>query len=161
MNLPSKQNLACPCGSGLILKRCCSPVIEKQRAKTPEQLMRSRYTAYSLGAYQYVLDTYHSSTRPTITSAQLAQDSLGTEWIKLRIMSNASDRRENRVQFKAISKQQGHLYCLHENARFVQDMGLWFYLDGDISTESGRVKLGRNALCVCDSGKKLKRCCGK
>ncbi|HSG62441.1 MAG TPA: SEC-C metal-binding domain-containing protein, partial [Pseudomonadales bacterium] len=53
MNL---KNL-CPCGSNKPFAKCCDRFLSgAQHAKTPEQLMRSRFSAFFLGGYgQYLL----------------------------------------------------------------------------------------------------------
>ena len=50
----------CPCGSGKDLAKCCGPLIEGGPAPTAEALMRSRYTAFTLGNIDYV-DSTHAS----------------------------------------------------------------------------------------------------
>jgi SEC-C motif-containing protein len=161
MNLQNNPERICPCGSGKKFANCCYPIIENYSAQSPEQLMRSRYSAYSLGEYQYILNTYHSSTRPNLSVLQFEQDSKGTQWIKLRVLDASKDGTRGSVEFKAISKEQGKVFCLHENSRFTFEDSKWFYVDGDIQDDSGLVKLGRNEPCICGSEQKFKRCCGR
>ncbi len=80
--------------------------------------MRSRYSAYALGLDDYVLSSWHPSTRPT----ELAHD--GTEWRKLQIVDVSGDVVEFRASYR------GGL--LHERSRFVQEGGRWLYVDGDL-----------------------------
>ncbi len=48
----------CRCGSRQALTRCCGPFVDgREAAATPEQLMRSRYTAYALGRADYIIET--------------------------------------------------------------------------------------------------------
>ena len=54
----------CPCGRGEAYGACCGPLHSGAAAPTAERLMRSRYSAFALGKAQYLLDTWHSSTRP-------------------------------------------------------------------------------------------------
>lgn len=45
------MNNCCVCGSQQTFALCCEPFIKQRKvATTPEQLMRSRYSAYALGA---------------------------------------------------------------------------------------------------------------
>ncbi|MEI8648737.1 YchJ family metal-binding protein [Paraglaciecola sp. Hal342] len=53
---------------------------------TPEQLMRSRYSAYAFGHFQYVLDTYTQSQRQTLTLDDLIQSSSETQWLRLDVL---------------------------------------------------------------------------
>ena len=50
----------CICCSGKKFEQCCDLFLnQKQQARTPEQLMRSRYAAFALGGYgQYLLATW-------------------------------------------------------------------------------------------------------
>jgi SEC-C motif-containing protein len=48
----------CTCGNTLTFEVCCKPIIDgKVAAKNAEILMRSRFSAYSLKNYQYILQT--------------------------------------------------------------------------------------------------------
>ncbi|MCP4475976.1 MAG: hypothetical protein GY821_15710, partial [Gammaproteobacteria bacterium] len=47
--------MPCPCRSGQLYRQCCEPLIRgQQHAKTPLQLMRSRYIAYALENMDYI-----------------------------------------------------------------------------------------------------------
>ncbi|VAW55807.1 UPF0225 protein YchJ, partial [hydrothermal vent metagenome] len=75
--------LNCPCGSGLSAYQCCLVFIDKgEKASSPEQLMRSRYTAYTQHAENYILNTWHESTRPI----QLGLDK-SMEWSGLNVLN--------------------------------------------------------------------------
>ncbi len=60
----------CICGSGKLFEKCYSPLLNgTRRAKTPEQLMRSRYSAYALGNYgDYLLETWFPATAKGLTA---------------------------------------------------------------------------------------------
>jgi SEC-C motif-containing protein len=50
--------MKCPCSSGKDFASCCEPILtRKQKAKTAEQLMRSRYTAYATGNVDWIVDS--------------------------------------------------------------------------------------------------------
>ncbi|MBN9643567.1 YchJ family protein [Corynebacterium mendelii] len=55
---------ACPCCSGLDYADCCQPILDGAPAASPEALMRSRYTAFCTGRREYLLKSWHPSTRP-------------------------------------------------------------------------------------------------
>lgn len=115
--------------------------------------MRSRYSAYILKNENYLLQSWHESTRPD--SLDLTIDT--TQWKKLKIISTA----ENKVHFVAYFTQdtlnKEKIYALTEISNFVKDKN-WQYLEGeDVKT----VQLTKNMLCPCLSGKKYKRCCGQ
>lgn len=107
----------CPCGRGEYAT-CCRPLHHDERvAQTPEDLMRSRYSAYALGLGDYVFRTWHPRTRPDdITDT-------GT-WTDLEIIEASGTE----VEFKA--HHPGGV--LHERSRFEQRRGRWVYVDGDL-----------------------------
>jgi len=115
--------------------------------------MRSRYTAYALGRYDYLLETWHPDTRPENIGGT------GLQWIGLQIVrteQGCADDDRGMVEFIASYIQPTGGKQLHECSRFVCENGAWFYVDGDCSS----APIGRNGLCPCGSGRKFKRCCG-
>ncbi len=93
--------------------------------------MRSRYSAYVLKLGDYLLASWHPSTRPA--SLDLAEDD-GTKWLGLAIKRSAQQQDENHatVEFVARYRIAGHGHRLHELSRFIREDGRWFYVDGDI-----------------------------
>ena len=56
----------CPCGSGKGYDECCRPVISGERpARTAEELMRARYTAYAKAQTDFLLTSLHPDQRAT------------------------------------------------------------------------------------------------
>jgi len=118
-----KSDISCHCGSGHAFIDCCEPYIRGMKfAPTAEALMRSRFTAYAIKHEQYLLDTWHASTRPE----SIDLDPM-TKWIRLDILENNN----NSVEFVATCRIQGKAHKLYEKSRFVFEDGKWFYLDGD------------------------------
>jgi SEC-C motif domain protein len=121
----------CPCGSGQTYPACCGQYIEgKAIPETAEQLMRSRYTAYTKGDSGWLSSTWHPSTRP----ADLSPDGR-MRWIGLKILATdtggARDR-QGTVEFVARYKIAGRALRLHEHSRFERVDGRWFYVDGNL-----------------------------
>lgn len=121
----------CPCGSNKPYTDCCARYVESGApAPTAEALMRSRYTAYTQLKEDYLLATWHPSTRPA--SLGLAQEAL-TKWLGLEVKRYVQpDAGHAIVEFVARYKVQGRAHRLHEVSRFVCEEGRWFYVDGDI-----------------------------
>ena len=117
-----KKSTPCPCGSDKTLEHCCLPVINGSRAaSTAEALMRSRFSAYTLDRPQYLLSSWHPTTRPdSIESAPSIQ------WLRLKIID--AERRPDHVEFVATFKLNGKAHKMHENSRFIFENGHWFYL---------------------------------
>jgi SEC-C motif-containing protein len=128
-----KQNSTlCPCGSNKPYLACCSLYVEGNApAPNAEALMRSRYTAYTLLREDYLLATWHTSTRPT--SLDLAADT-ATKWIGLEVKRHEQQDTDHAiVEFVARYKVNGRAHHLHEVSRFVREDGRWFYVDGDVT----------------------------
>jgi SEC-C motif domain protein len=91
--------------------------------------MRSRYSACVLGLHEYLLATWHSSTRP----AALEADPPGLKWLGLEVRRHRPQGEDHAsVEFIARSKLGGRAQRLHETSRFVREDGRWFYVDGDL-----------------------------
>lgn len=151
-------DLSCPCGSQLTLDKCCGRYHHGAVAPTPETLMRSRYSAFVLELNDYLLATWHPSTRPV----ELTPDA-ETEWKSLSIVGAARPLESTGyVHFKAYFYGRGRAqkgwHVLEEVSRFVKEQQRWWYIDG--TPTLSRLKPGRNDPCLCGSGRKLKACCG-
>lgn len=91
--------------------------------------MRSRYSAFAKGLRDYLLATWHASTRP----AALEPDPPGLRWLGLDVRRHErQDADHATVEFVARSKLAGRAQRLHETSRFVREEGRWFYVDGDL-----------------------------
>lgn len=142
----------CPCGSTEAFAYCCQKYIsDKACPETPEQLMRSRYSAYVLKNENYLLKSWHKSTRPM--ALDLKHDT--SIWKKLKIISAKNDKVAFVAYFINLVNGKEQLFSLYEESQFVKETH-WFYLEGiDLRT----TELSKNMLCPCQSGKKFKRCC--
>ena len=117
---------ACPCGSGLSFQACCGRCIELGvAAADPEQLIRSRYTAYVLKNARYLRNTWHPDTRPEALS--LAQDK--TTWLGLEVLRSQTRFKQGLVEFTARFDEAGTVHEMHEISRFRKIKHRWFYLD--------------------------------
>jgi SEC-C motif-containing protein len=109
----------CPCGSASY-DGCCGRLHRgEKQAESPEELMRSRYSAFAVGDADYLWRTWHPRTRPE--HVDLDPTML---WTGLEVLEAADDS----VEFRA-HHDRG---VLHERSRFVQRAGRWFYLDGEV-----------------------------
>lgn len=131
MRPESIKQSACPCGSGRPFADCCGPLLQGERApESAEALMRSRYTAYSLGNADWLCATWHESTRPA--TLDLEQEPK-PKWIDLQVKARRSiDADHAEVEFIARFRVGGRAHRLHENSRFVREAGRWYYVDGDV-----------------------------
>ena len=123
----------CPCDSGKPFAKCCARfLIQQQAAKTPEQLMRSRYSAYYLGGFgDYLLQTWHPATAQGLDAIELSKKTANWQGLQVIAKSQQGDRGE--VEFKAFFlSPAGKQDCLHERSNFARVNGLWLYVGGEI-----------------------------
>jgi SEC-C motif domain protein len=122
----------CPCGSQTAYAACCGrwhtgPL--HLQAPDAQALMRSRYSAYVMGLEDYVLDTWHPSTKP---ERPMELDP-SVRWLGLEVRRHELAGGEHAiVEFVARSKLGGRAARLHETSRFVREGGRWYYLDGEV-----------------------------
>lgn len=95
-------------------------------APDAERLMRSRYSAYALRLPDYILNTWHSASRPdTLTQ----EDLLGIKWLKLQVLSHQQiDDTNAEVRFEATYQSgQQKKAVLSEHSLFERVDGRWLY----------------------------------
>lgn len=115
-------------GRALVYAVCCGRYLDHDTpAPDAENLMRSRYSAFVLGRGDYLLATWHASTRPP----QLELDA-GTKWLGLEVRAHrVLDADHAEVEFVARYREAGRAVRLHERSRFVREQGRWYYVDGE------------------------------
>jgi len=130
--------LRCPCGAdggdqAKTYADCCGRYLDDgETAPTAEALMRSRYTAYTLGREEYLLATWHRSTRPDSLGLAIAPRS---QWLGLEVRRHEQRGADHAaVEFVARYKVGGgRAHRLHEISQFVCEAGRWFYVNGNIA----------------------------
>lgn len=124
----------CPCLSGEQYAECCGRLHSARlnggetAAPTAERLMRSRFSAYAVGDADYLLGTWHPSTRP----ASLELDP-GMRWYRLDILGSDHGGlldTEGTVEFRAFYRADAGAGDQHELSRFTRVGGRWLYVDG-------------------------------
>ncbi|MFZ1411890.1 MAG: YchJ family protein [Micropruina sp.] len=118
----------CPCGTGRPYAACCGPLHAGRPAATAEALMRSRYSAYTLGNEPYLLDTWHPRTRPETLDLDPR-----TSWLGLEIHATTGGSpfdSTGTVEFSAHFRTGRRRATLHEVSRFETHDGRWVYLTG-------------------------------
>lgn len=171
----------CPCGSKKSFETCCQPYLTgKAIPETAEQLMRSRYTAYTTVDINYIKNTLAPESRHDFDPKTTKDWAEHAKWKGLKIMSTergTANDTKGTVEFTATYEQDGKGFDHHEVSQFRKsEDGQWLFVDGDAHThnegeEHGHhhtvqtvvrdaPKVGRNDACPCGSGKKYKKCCG-
>lgn len=165
------DNYPCPCGLEANFQTCCEPIIEgKKLATCPEDVMRSRYTAYTLCNIDYIFASMKEKALYDSDKQATADWAKNTKWLDLKII-DAPTVSENdtlgEVEFVATYKEQGQTRQIRERSQFKKIDGKWYYVDSVdaqfLPTHPGTAikdkKIGRNDPCHCGSGKKYKKCC--
>ena len=172
--------MSCPCGNQESFEICCEPfVLGKTLPETAEKLMRSRYTAYTLGNIDYIQDTLAPESSDEFDTEEAKDWAKNAKWKKLKILSTKKGGPEDKrgtVEFTATYEQDGETIDHHETSQFRRTAeGRWLFVEGDSHTHKAgehhhhhhhepvvreAAKVGRNDTCTCGSGKKFKKCCG-
>jgi SEC-C motif-containing protein len=129
----SQKTLACPCREGLtqttLYADCCGRYHHgplRLQAPNAEALMRSRYSAFVLDLTDYLLQTWHATTRPSSIEPNVA----GLRWLGLEVKRHTVlGPNSATVEFVARSKLGGRAHRMHEISGFVLEDGHWFYVE--------------------------------
>ncbi|MCF7751606.1 zinc chelation protein SecC [Bacillus subtilis subsp. subtilis] len=120
----------CPCGRPQPYSACCGVYHAGTAAPDAQALMRSRYSAYVRQLPDYLLASWHPSTRPAELSLDQAPGQR-TQWLGLTVHDHTvSDAGHAQVSFTARYRiGGGSAVKMREHSRFVREDGRWFYLD--------------------------------
>lgn len=122
----------CPCGSTSNYSTCCGRYIDgAQPAGTPELLMRSRYSAYTLAKINYIKRTMSGNALIDFNPGEVKRWARQVKWLGLRVVQ-AYNVSENKgfVEFVAHFQDGECLQSIHEVSEFHRVEGIWFYVDG-------------------------------
>jgi SEC-C motif-containing protein len=93
-----------------------------------EALMRSRYAAYAALDRDWLMATWHASTRPAQIELEPSIKWLGLDVKQHRIVDNDHAEVEFVARYRVGGARAGRI---HERSRFVREGGRWYYVDGD------------------------------
>lgn len=158
----------CPCCSGELFSICCQPIIKNEKeAKTPEELMRSRYCAYALKNAAYIYNTYSKAGQSNTSLKEITAWAETCVWVNLQIHHSSpiikntltENTSANTVEFSAYYIEDNNLIVMRENSFFINENGQWRYHNGEMIKHEVLNKVKRNEPCPCQQGKKFKQCC--
>ncbi|MDH1056237.1 YchJ family protein [Aquipseudomonas alcaligenes] len=144
----------CPCGSGIALADCCGKWHQGQPAPSAERLMRSRYSAYTLGLIDYLVATTLPAQQAALDRDSMRAWSLGSTWLGLEVEGSELIDTHAFVTFTAHWHDGDGEHRHRERSAFVQQAGHWYFIDPTVP-----LKAGRNDPCPCGSRQKFKKCC--
>jgi SEC-C motif-containing protein len=126
-------DIPCPCGSQQSLNSCCLPFIKGTlKPVTAEQLMRSRYSAHTLLAIDYLWATWSPEQRMRSSKADILTWAESCDWLGLQILATQQGGVSDDtgiVEFIALFRQQGQVHQHHEVSQFKKVLGQWLYVD--------------------------------
>lgn len=154
----------CYCGLRVEYNACCGKFIDGSSIpETPEQLMRSRYSAYVQGNVDYIANTMSGKALEGFEKISSKQWADSVTWLRLDVIESFNESNEHGfVEFSAKFIQKNNkLSEIHELSEFIYVNNKWYYIDGKhmapINKFANRI-IPNNALCPCGSGKKFKSC---
>jgi SEC-C motif-containing protein len=136
----SPEPASCPCGGGAY-GSCCGPLIAgEQLAVTAEQLMRSRYSAFALGAshpeaIEHLLRTHPETGQTAAARRKALKDSCrNIQWLSLNVLDCQDGSpldQHGTVTFEAHWRDRHRREgVLRECSRFGRgESGEWLYLE--------------------------------
>jgi SEC-C motif-containing protein len=153
----------CPCGSIKNYEHCCGAYIEKKQvAQSPEQLMRSRYSAYTQAKIDYIISTMKGSPLVNFNKSEAFKWASSVTWIDLQVIQTYLETAEKGfVEFSARFMETRQLKTIHELSEFHFENNAWFYVGGEnkqLNKNKNQTKIARNSPCPCGSSKKFKNC---
>ena len=154
----------CPCGTLRDYSNCCGPIHSGlAKAESAEQLMRSRFSAFSRENIDYIVDTTHHNYIANSDKAEIEKSVMRFKWLRLDILNKKAGTTADKhgiVEFTAhfVDTLTGQTGSVTERSNFLKVKDKWFYTDGE--TKQQQAKVRRNDPCWCGSGKKFKKCHG-
>ncbi|MBM3208253.1 MAG: zinc chelation protein SecC [Chlamydiae bacterium] len=123
----------CPCGSKKEYKNCCQKIIDgKVLPETAEQLMRSRYSAFTQQKIDYLKKTSSGRALENFSFKQTYDFAMQAMWHGLTIIKSIQTEEPNisYVEFIADFSIRNKKSKIHELSRFDKINGVWYYVDG-------------------------------
>jgi SEC-C motif-containing protein len=170
----------CSCGTEKAYEKCCGPFLSGDALpETAEELMRSRYSAFTRADIEYIKKTMAAEAKEDFDVKGTQDWAEQAKWMGLQIIDTKDGGEGDEtgmVEFTATYEIKGDAIDHHEVAQFRRDKkGAWLFVEGDAHTHKAgeghhhhepvvtavrtEPKIGRNDPCTCGSGKKYKKCC--
>lgn len=161
----------CPCNSNLAYADCCQPFHENRDENLPfpdtaEQLMRSRYSAFVLQKTDYIVATTLPAQQPFLDKQAISDWAKDTDWAGLEVINHMPKLSKHHASvafnayFNVVENAETKRLFHHELSYFVKagkdDVTKWYFLDPTLN-----MSISQKQPCICGSGEKFKRCCGK
>ena len=116
--------------------------------------MRSRYTAFTQGNADYIGKTMSNQALKQYDATATRTWAVSVQWDRLEILcapAVSKNRVVSVVHFIAHYFENNKSQKIEEWSEFTYIQEQWYY--------TGTLKMNRNDPCLCESGKKYKKCC--
>lgn len=128
------MNKLCPCGSNRNFNDCCELIINSKReASTCQELMRSRYVAFTMANVDYLMRSHHSATRQVKDQQRIKKWAQSVQWMGLVILNTQDGEVDDTigyVEFRAFYLENGLMQEIHERSLFKRENLKWVYVSG-------------------------------
>lgn len=123
----------CPCGSSKLYRKCCGKYIDLgKQPQTAEQLMRSRYSAYSQANIDYIQQTMSGPASDGFDAVQAKQWAEQAQWQGLQVLKAHNETEDKAfVTFAAHHQLNGQAQVIAERSEFHRIDGRWVYVVGE------------------------------
>ncbi|MDA1353809.1 MAG: YchJ family metal-binding protein [bacterium] len=120
--------------SELSYDTCCGPYHEgSNKPDSPEALMRSRYSAYTMAMVDYIENTMSGPALSHFNTVEAKTWASSVTWLGLRILrAPKAKQNSGTVEFTAYYSQNKIPHTLHEISEFRKENGEWKYVTGKI-----------------------------
>ena len=116
----------CPCNSAKPYDDCCGPFLSgKLLPQTPEQLMRSRYTAYTAFNIDYIARTMRGPAIKDFNKRETENWAHQVKWLGLEVLASGMKDHDGFVEFIAKYSNNGAAEQIHERSEFHRKDGKW------------------------------------
>ena len=123
------ESQLCLCQSGKKYIECCGPfILRKKFPQSAIQLMRSRYTAFNIGDFNYIKATCAQDAKVLFEAHPNTEKLNGVRLDVLSVLDNDEDAE---IVFKAYYEKQGRIFYLHEHSFFKKIDNHWKYIKGE------------------------------
>lgn len=120
----------CPCGNKEEYALCCGKFIDHTNLpSTPEELMRSRYTAYTKGRIDYIEATQKDKAAEAFNPEETRRWAKRAKWLDLSILkAPPHSNQQGFVEFLARYSSSNKVHQIHERSEFQCVDGHWYYV---------------------------------
>jgi len=127
----------CHCGHETSFEECCGAIISGKRiAITAEDLMRSRYSAYTQANSEYIAASQRGAAAKNFDVESSRAWASQCEWLGLEIIDTKRGKANDDVgwvEFIARMRSSEGESKIHERSKFKKLRGKWYYVSGHLT----------------------------